>query len=77
MSIRPKCEFCGGPSTLLCDGASADAPAKTCDKQICRACAGLPVALVHKRVKGIGSRCDTRDLCPECRARNEVVRAFA
>ena len=78
------CEFCGQPSTLLCDGRIYVMPdgterrvvigfpngkTKSCDKRICRACAHK-TADVHLHVRG-GCRWDTRDLCPLCLKVNE------
>ncbi len=71
MSVTPVCEFCRvNPGHLLCDGRLSD-PAqvthfRTCDKRVCRTCAGKPTQTMFLRMKG-GCRTDTRDLCPDCR----------
>lgn len=46
------CEFCGRPSTLLCDGPGKP-PRKTCDARMCGACA-------------VGVRSLDVDFCPRC-----------
>ena len=75
-----KCQFCGGPSTLLCDGRIWDSPrgpyrvpasffngkTRSCDAPVCRTCA-KKIGDVHLHMKG-GCRWDTRDLCPNCQA---------
>lgn len=72
------CQFCGQPSTLLCDGriyemasGSFRVPAgfpngktRSCDALMCRQCA-KKVTDVHMRTSK-GCRWDTIDLCPEC-----------
>jgi hypothetical protein len=72
------CAFCGGPSTLLCDGRIATVAGKeyrvpaawmntktrSCDAQVCRSCA-KKIGDVHLNIRG-GCRWDTRDLCPAC-----------
>lgn len=71
----PLCEFCQqNPGSLLCDAVipaeSAD-PKKshTCDRRICRNCAGAPLTQMHINRGGRVRNCwDTRDICPECRA---------
>jgi hypothetical protein len=70
--VKPDiCAFCGQPSYLLCDGDVSPAGQvthrRTCDKPICRACAGQPIALVHG-IRNGRRHGDTRDLCPDCRA---------
>lgn len=58
-----------GRSDLLCDGripVGDVGHTRTCDKRICRACAGRPIALVTVATNR-GRRGDTRDLCPDCR----------
>jgi hypothetical protein len=67
----PSCEFCGaaGAGALLCDGQLS--PGKSCDRRMCRKCAGKPVSVIHmqSQKKGGGRACawDSRDLCPNCR----------
>lgn len=78
------CEFCGQPSTLLCDGRIYEGPngysarvplnwfngkTRSCDKSVCRKCA-KKIADVHLHMRG-GCRWDTRDLCPLCQAAQE------
>lgn len=74
-----QCQFCGQPSTLLCDGriyeiASGsfrvppnfvNGKTRSCDAHICRACA-KKIGDVHLNMGRKGCRWDTRDLCPEC-----------
>ena len=71
----PICEFCNeNPGPLLCDaivsGDTKDSKVKqTCDRRICRKCAGAPLAQMHINRGGRGRNYfDTRDICPECRA---------
>ncbi len=68
-TIQFKCEFCGKPSSLLCDGRLDDG--RTCNANICRACT-TRVSSVFLRMarRENGSRCrqDTVDLCPRCNA---------
>ncbi len=69
---RGICEFCGQqPGNLLCDGRISMGDighSRTCDRQMCRACAGPPVALVRG-----GNAGPTRDLCPACREANRKI----
>jgi hypothetical protein len=77
--LHPTCEFCGAPSTLLCDGRIYTMPdgterrvemgfinrkTKSCDKRMCRACAHK-ITDVHLHTRA-GCRWDTRDVCPLC-----------
>jgi hypothetical protein len=71
MQINP-CAFCGAPSSLLCDGRLVDG--KTCDKRICRRCAGPWRAHVSLQLKNGRRGGDTRDLCPDCaKAGRDIV----
>lgn len=66
------CQFCNQRSTLLCDGkvkVGDVGHSRTCNKRMCRACAGVPLALAHGRNAG-----GTRDLCPECRKAGRSIR---
>lgn len=69
----PDCSFCGarGAGRLLCDGRISTGEqlthVKTCDRVMCRSCAGDPVLNIHLKTRS-GGRWDTRDLCPECRS---------
>lgn len=53
------CKFCGHSAALMCDGKMPDGT--TCDNDLCRACAGHPLALICGRGKS-----NTRDICPDC-----------
>lgn len=69
-TIQFKCEFCGKPSSLLCDGRLDDG--RTCNANICRACTTRVSAVftyLSRRDPKTGHRCghDTVDLCPRCR----------
>jgi hypothetical protein len=66
MTTDQKCAFCGSPSTLLCDGRLSRDNYKTCDKPVCRKCAGNPVGSMHLNMGRKGCWWDTRDLCPDC-----------
>ena len=55
------CEFCGKKGDILCDGVLY--AKKTCDRRMCRKCAGAAVELVTDAMY----RCSTRDLCLWCR----------
>ena len=61
------CQFCGAPSTLLCDGRMPDG--RTCDANMCELCA-KNVSKIHCRLARAvnGSRChwERIDLCPGC-----------
>ncbi len=71
MSVTPVCEFCRvNPGHLLCDArvrAGLGGLTRTCDRRVCRNCAGRPTQTMFLRMKG-GCRTDTRDLCPDCHA---------
>jgi hypothetical protein len=62
MPMMTPCEFCGRPSTLLCDGKLPNGT--TCNKRICRGCAQMTARVLMATKHG--RRCDTRDLCPAC-----------
>lgn len=71
----PACEFCrNNPGPLLCDAvvrteSSDPKSVRTCDRRICRNCAGAPVTTMHVNRGGGGRNSwDSRDICPECRA---------
>jgi hypothetical protein len=55
------CEFCGKEAVILCDGILYGK--KTCDRKMCRTCAGDAIDLTADAM----FRCSTRDLCPWCR----------
>lgn len=60
------CEFCSlSVGTLLCDG---EAEVGTCDRLMCRQCAGEPVGVAFVCQRPMKkSTVLTRDLCPACR----------
>ena len=70
----PMCEFClQHPGPLLCDAiVSGDAKdskvRQTCDRRMCRNCAGQPITTMHINRGSRGSGWDSRDICPECKA---------
>ncbi len=69
----PICEFCQQtPGPLLCDAVipgTDPKTSKTCDRRVCRNCAGAPHAQMHVNRGGRSRNSwDTRDICPECRA---------
>src|SRR6185369_11019274 len=84
VSAPNRCDFCGNPSTLLCDGRIYEGngvtlrvplgwpngKTRSCDAHVCRACA-KKVGDVHINGRG-GCRWDTRDLCPDCQQAQET-----
>lgn len=85
MKLTSICSACGGPSTLLCDGRIYRLPdgrdirvplnfingkTRSCDVPVCRACA-KKISDIHIHASN-GCRWDTRDLCPQCSAVQDV-----
>lgn len=71
MPDQLKCQFCGNPATLLCDGRLDDG--RTCSANLCKACTTrVGGVFLHYARRKDGRRCgvETEDLCPTCKAAN-------